>query len=41
MPVANGSALKPAAKKRGRWDQTGPDENAVPAKKPNWEAEVH
>jgi hypothetical protein len=40
-PVANGEAVKAITqKKRGRWDQTGPDENAVPVKKANWEAEV-
>ncbi|CAL8147916.1 unnamed protein product [Orchesella dallaii] len=39
LPVANGEAVKPApAKKRGRWDQTAPDENVVPTKKkPSWE----
>lgn len=42
MPVSNGEITKAVAapKKRGRWDQTGPDENAVPVKKANWEAEV-
>lgn len=43
VPVANGESAKPAVtKKRGRWDQTAPDENIVPAKKkPSWDtAEV-
>jgi len=40
-PVSNGEPVKAVTqKKRGRWDQTGPDENAVPIKKANWEAEV-
>lgn len=43
VPVSNGEAAKPVVKKRGRWDQTAPDENIVPAKKkPSWEtAEVY
>jgi splicing factor 3B subunit 1 len=40
VPVSNGDAVKAAApKKRGRWDQTAPDENAVPVKKKaSWDA---
>ncbi|XP_021947605.1 splicing factor 3B subunit 1 isoform X2 [Folsomia candida] len=41
VPVSNGSATKTSAKKRGRWDQTGADENTVPTKKvATWEAET-